>query len=106
MLGNELLLPSRRELVILGALIVLGTFPLRPDPPALLEPVQRRVQRPRLHLENFGRPGPNRLRDCIAMLRPGTEALKNNHIERALQHLDPVLIWLGFWHVDILHAWL
>ena len=44
----ELPLPCLRQLVILGAAIVLGRFPLRGEPARFLQPVKRREQRSRL----------------------------------------------------------
>ena len=58
----------------------------------LLEPVERRIERAGLDLEQLTRAAANRLADAIAVLRPPLERLENQQVERPLQQLDAVLI--------------
>src|SRR5262249_21760452 len=54
--GGQLRAPLRRDAIVAGAFALVGQLPRRRDPASGLEPVERRVQRTGLDLEQvFGR---------------------------------------------------
>ena len=68
-LRHELAAPFGGDLVELRAAIVLGDAPFGGDPPAVLEAVQRRVERALVHLEHVAGDLLDALRDAPAMHR-------------------------------------
>src|ERR1700680_5184476 len=87
-LRGELLPARARQRVILGLAIVVRDAPLRADPPALLQPQQRRVQRPLVQLQQVLGNLLNALRDTIAVQRPKRiKRLQHNQIQGSLQDL-------------------
>ena len=62
--------PVASQRVELGPAIVLRIAPVRPDPPLVFKPVQRRVKRPLANLQHVFRNLLNALRDTPAMHRP------------------------------------
>jgi hypothetical protein len=50
--------------------------------------MQRRIERPGVHLERVLRAGANELRDAVAVAWAPPEGLKDDEVERALQQLD------------------
>ena len=73
------------EPVELRATIVLGEPPLRLDPSALIETMQRRIQRPFADDEHFAGELLNPPRDRVPVRRPPRERLEHEQIERSLQ---------------------
>ena len=101
--GGQLLFARYGQTVDLGALLILGNFPLRGDPSLPFQAVQRRIERSGIDPQNLAGIGPDRLTDAVTMPRTPLQGLQNEQIERALQELDPVLIAILLWHVDSLH---
>src|SRR5437762_7398052 len=87
----QLLLSRGRQLVKLCSLLVLGDSPFRFDPFLFFQPVQRRIERTRIHLQQLAGAIPDRHADPITMLRPPLQGLQNQQVQRPLQKLDPVL---------------
>src|SRR5215212_4791691 len=87
------------EPVVLGAPAVLGGVPLRDDPPALLEPDQRRVDGALAYLERV----PGKLLDAVGETPPmhgrERERLEDEQVEGSLQDL---LIARGLGHRSLL----
>src|SRR5262249_25601614 len=81
---GELLTPCRGKLIELRSLIVLSKLPLRPDPLLPLKPMQRRIERSGIHLENISRLRADHLANAISMLLTPHQSLQNQQIEGAL----------------------
>ena len=81
-------LPAGCQAVEFGALVGLRLPPFRAHPALLLQAVQRRVERPRLHLQHLGGLRANRLADAIAVLRSPLQGAQNQHPQRPLQQID------------------
>ena len=81
--------------VKLGALFLLCLRPLGNDPSLPLHTMEGRVKRASLYLQNIPGLRANRLADAVAMLRAPLQRLKNEHVERSLQKLNPVQVWLA-----------
>ena len=94
----ELLPALGRQPIELGAAVVLGRALLERDPAALDQAVQRRVERPLLHLQHVVGAALDRLGDGVAVGGPEPQRAENQQVERALQQLDAVVASL----VDIL----
>ena len=90
--GEQVLAPGGRELIHARALIALRHLPLRADPALPLQPMQRRIQRSGIHLEDVGGMAPQRLADAVAVVRAPLQRLEDQEIKRSLQELDPVLV--------------
>src|SRR5665647_1057213 len=90
-LGTERLLPPRRGPVVLRAPIVLGGLPLAVDPPALLEPLQRRVERSLIHIERAARELLDALADPPPVHGLEGERLEHEEVERAAENVG----WYG-----------
>ena len=61
--------------------------PTAPQPAALLEPVQRGIERALLHLQDLARHLLQALGDRVAVNRPEGDDLQDQHVERALEQL-------------------
>jgi hypothetical protein len=94
-LADELLLAIGRELVELGALVGLGLPPLRADPAALGQPLQRRIERAGLDLQHVGRLGADRLGNRIAVLRPPPQDPQDQHVEGAGKQVGAGVVTRG-----------
>src|SRR5438270_2497491 len=81
----ELPLPGFRQLVELCLPVVFRRSPLRVDPAAILEAVERRIERALIDLQHVARDLLDPLRDAPAVHRLERERLENQHVERALQ---------------------
>ena len=85
-------LPAARQPVVLGPLVGLAHAPLGLEPAALLEPVERGVEGARLHAEEVLRLGPDRLADAVAVPRPPLQGAQDEHVERALEQLQALVV--------------
>src|SRR5581483_4139914 len=86
--GRELFAPLTREAIEPGALSLIRQLPRRGDPAFRLQPMKRRIQRPRLDLEQvFGGPL-NVFSDRVPMGGSGKQGSKDQEVERASQKLD------------------
>src|SRR6266699_1663039 len=94
--SSQLLLSRGRQLVKLCPLLVLGDSPFRLDPLLFLQPVQRRIQRTGIHLQQLPRPIPDRHANPITVLRSPLQRLQNQQVQSPLQKLNPVLVPLSF----------
>ena len=87
LLGGQLLAPERREPIVPGALALVGELPGRRDPALRLQPVQRRIERAGLDLQQVFRGPLNVLGDGVAVGRSGEQRAQDQEVERALQEL-------------------
>ena len=78
-----------RQLVVLGAPVVVGHVPLGLDPAATFEPVKRGIERALLHLQDVAGNLMDAFGDRPAVLRLERNGLENQQIERSLRQLDP-----------------
>jgi hypothetical protein len=91
-------LPAAGQLVVLRLVIGFADAPLGFQPAALLEAMQRRIERAGLDLQQIVRLRADRLADAVTMARAPLQGPKNKHVERALKKLEP--LWIGrFWHM-------
>ena len=75
-LGRELPTACRCQTVVARLAIVLGRAPERGDPAAVLEPMQRGVERAVLDLQNVFRTLADDVRDGVPVRRPGDQRLE------------------------------
>src|SRR5262245_10756934 len=75
------------ELIELGPPVVLRRFPLGGDPALVLELVERRIERPFAHLENFPRNLAEPDADSPAVQRLERENLQDQEVECALNQI-------------------
>jgi hypothetical protein len=83
-LDLELPAALARQLVVPRAPRVLRLTPLGVEPAGALEPLQRREERPRVHLEHPARHLLDPPRDAEAVHRLEADRLEDEHVERAL----------------------
>ena len=81
-----------RERVELCVAAGLRGLPFRLQPAAILQAVERRVERPLLELEELAGDLPHPLGDGVAMNRPQRHHLQDEHVERSPQKLGFLLI--------------
>src|SRR5277367_1528393 len=81
---SQLLAAGACQLVETRPPIILRQSPLTLDPPALLDAVQRRIQRALFHLEHLFCELPNALPHAIPVHRPQRKSLQHQHVQRAL----------------------
>src|ERR1700687_1776246 len=84
----ELFAPSRSQLVVLGAAVVLGGAPVGLDPAASLKAMQGRIERALLNLHDVTRNLLQALGNGPAVARAESESFQNEEIESALRKLD------------------
>jgi hypothetical protein len=87
-LGAERRAPGGGELVELRAAVVLREPPVALDEPALLEPVQRGVERAFLDAERVVGGLGDPAADGVAVARALRERLEHEHVERALEQVE------------------
>lgn len=85
-LGGKLFPPGGRQLVKFGPLSFVRYLPGGSDPSLSLQPVERRVKRAGLYLQQILGGSLNVFRDRVPVLRSGPQSLQNKEIKRALQH--------------------
>ena len=83
--------PRGRQLVVLRALLVPGDLPVGLEQALLLEAVQRGVERAVLHLEHVARSGANGDADPVSVLGSPLQRPEDEHVERSLQELQPIV---------------
>src|SRR5919109_3052070 len=86
-LNGELPSPLRGERVELRAAPFVARPPLRRDPPAILEAIEGRVERPLPDLEHIAGYLAEAFGDSPAMKRPEDEAFEDQKIESTLQQV-------------------
>ena len=91
-LAGELRFSRGCEPVVLRALIRLAHAPFGLEPSALLEPVQRGIERAGLDLEQVVGLRADRLADAVSVLRSPDEGPKDEHVEGALEELEAVIV--------------
>src|SRR5262245_53620875 len=87
-------LPSTgcREAVVLGSAVEFRRLPFSGNEPPPFQPMKRRIERSSLDPEKISRTAPNTLADSVPMLRAPSQGPKDQHVERALQQVDGILI--------------
>ena len=89
-------LPAAVSSVVLRPLVGLAHVPLGLQPSALLEAVQRGIERAGFDLEQVVGLRADGLADAVAVLGPPLQGPKNEHVEGALEELQaPVVGSLG-----------
>jgi hypothetical protein len=83
----ELLAALRGQAVVAGAAVVLGGAPEARDPAAVLEPVQRGIERSVLDLKNIFRTVLDRVGDGVPVRGPQRQRLEHEHVEGPLEHV-------------------
>src|SRR5215471_14604705 len=86
-LALELLPALTRQRVELRVAPEIGRFPLGANPALLLQPVERRVQRPLPHRQGVAGQDLNALRDSPPVQRLARDGLEDQEIERALEQV-------------------
>src|SRR6476661_4071260 len=86
-LAVELFLPGLGEPVELGAAVVLRDAPFGLDGPLVLEPVERRIERSLVDLEQIAGHLLDALGHAPPMLGPQAQSLQDQQIESALQKI-------------------
>src|SRR5262249_49255475 len=90
--------------VVLRALVRFAQAPFGLEPPALLEPVKRRIQRAGFDPEQVLGLRADRLADAVAVLRPPLEGPQDEHVEGALEELQAPVVGRLVEGVDSLQA--
>src|SRR5262249_40429307 len=88
----QLLFSPGSQPVILRALIVVRSLPLRSDPLLLFQAVERGIKRSGVHLEDFAGARANRDADAVTVPRAPLQGLQNQEIQGSLQQLDAILV--------------
>ena len=84
-LHGQLLAPFGGEPVELGAPVVFRCAFLSRNPPALDEPVQRRIERPLLHLQHVLGVALDGFGDGVAVAPARHQRAQDQQVQRALQ---------------------
>src|SRR6266404_8748316 len=79
--------PQRREAIVAGALPFVGQVPRSRDPSFRLQPVERRVERAGLYLQQVLGSPLDMFGDSVTMIRSCEQRAEDQQIERALQEL-------------------
>src|SRR5688572_6075124 len=87
-LGAQLCPSHRGQAIDLGPSLRVGELPARFHPAALLEPVQRGIQRALADLEDFTRQLLDPARDGVPVRGAPRQRLEDEEIERALEQID------------------
>ena len=84
----ELSASGARQLVVLRVAVVVRRRPLRLDPPATFQTVERRIQRPLLHVDDASRDLLEPFRNGPTMLRFQGQDFQNEQVERSLRQTN------------------
>src|SRR5437868_5117303 len=103
--GAELFFPGRRQLVELCLAIVLTRAPIGRHPSAMLQPVQRRIERSLLHFQHVVGSVLNDVRDGMPVCRSGDQSSKDEHVQRSLHHLCALGSFPWHPHAPIEYLW-
>ena len=96
---SQLLSAGRGQAVILELTLALGrSLPLGGQPALAFQPVQRRIQRSVFHLQYFFAGPLDVFGDFVAMPRAQQQGPENQHVQRTLEQLDPILVALALCH--------
>src|SRR5690349_9107960 len=90
LLGNHLLPPRRRQLVELRPPTLRRRSPLRCHPPTILQPIQRWVERPLIHLQHVTRQLADPLRNPPPVQRRHEETLEDQQVQRSLKKIGAI----------------
>src|SRR5262249_26250075 len=93
-LGGQRLLAFSGQPVVAGALLVFGRLPFGRDEPLLAQAMQRGVERPVIDLQNVVRSRADGQADAVPVLRTPLKGAQDQHVQRALQKVDPSHRWL------------
>src|SRR5690242_2655187 len=87
-LGGQLLLAGCSQPIHFGALLILRNLPFRGNPALAFEPVERRVKRSRIDLQNVAGVRADRLAESVSVPRTPLQRLQDEQVERPLQQLN------------------
>ena len=87
---SELLAAGGCERVKARLAVVGGGSPLRADPAAVLQPLERRIKRAVFYQQFLVGRLLDGARDALAVLRPEKERAQNEQVERALEEFEAV----------------
>lgn len=88
LLLEQLLFAESCDFVKLCAAVGFRNLPFGGEPPAALQPMERRIKRAVFYLESVFRTDPDCLADSMAMLRAPQQGLENQEIEGPLKKID------------------
>src|SRR5437588_6681345 len=86
-LAGKLFASQRREAIVAGALPFVGQVPRSRDPSFRLQPVERRVERAGLYLQQVLGSPLDMFGNSVTMTRSCEQRAEDQQIERALQEL-------------------
>lgn len=87
-----------RDAVILCFTVVFGRAPERSNQPLIFEPMQRRIKRAVLDLQNLLRGLLDDMRDSVSVSRAQQDGLENKDVERPLKEISSFVISAFTWH--------
>ena len=94
--GRQLFPPGGRQAVIFElAIAILGHLPFRCDPAFSFQPVEGRIKRSMLHLQDVVGSAAYVLGDVVSMRGPEEQGPENEHVERSLQQFDSIGEFVG-----------
>src|SRR5579872_123864 len=92
---NQLLAPGRRQRIKPRLAVVRRNSPLRRDPPALFQPLQRRIEGAVLNEQLFLRCFLDNPCDPLPVLRSKDQRAQNQQVQRPLQQFQSFFVILG-----------
>ena len=93
--AQELSLARSRQPVILRTLVRFAHTPFGFEPPVFLQPVQGRIKRAGLHLQEIVGLRANCLSDAVPVLGSPLQGPQDEHVEGALQELEAAFVSFG-----------
>src|SRR5262245_43149654 len=91
-LAKQLGLPGCGQSVVLRPLVRFADPPLRLQPPAFHQAVERGIERAGLDAEQVVGLRADGLTDAVAVLRTPLQRAKDEQVERALKQLEPAIV--------------